>query len=392
MDERKYAWIVILIGYGVINMIRYSEQKIDNEDVERVRQSLCTPYLTQGPEIEKFETTISELCSCNEAIAVSSATAGLHLAYLAVGLKPGDLLWTVGNTFVATASAAKYCGADVEFVDIDIDTYNICEKELERKLAAAKRIPSVLCVVHFAGRPAPMKRIFEICQKYSIKVVEDASHALGAKFENNAVGSCKYSEAVIFSFHPVKIITTGEGGMICTNNKDLARKVRSLRSHGIVRNGAIPWYPDQVAIGYNYRMTELQAALGRSQLDKLQSFFQHRTDAANFYDDALNELSVAKPLKDDDTYISSKHLYVILLQNRSEEYRNNFIKFLQDKNVGANLHYYPVYKFEQFRKEERDFPTNEKYFKSAVTIPLSTTLTKHDQKFVIEKIKEYLCD
>jgi len=375
----------------VIEMIRYSEQKIDNEDIERVRQSLCSPFLTQGPEIENFEASISELCSCNEAIAVSSATAGLHLAYLAVGLNPGDLLWTVGNTFVATASAANYCGADVEFVDINIDTYNICEKELERKLLTAKRIPSVLCVVHFAGRPAPMKRISSICKKYSIKVVEDASHALGAKFENNAIGSCKYSEAVIFSFHPVKIITTGEGGMICTNNKDLARKVRSLRSHGIVRNGAIPWYPNQVEVGYNYRMTELQAALGQSQLNKLQSFFHHRTDISNFYDDALSELSVTTPLKDDDTYVSSKHLYVILLKDRSEEYRNNLIKFLQNKKVGANLHYYPVYKFEQFRKEELEFPNNEKYFKTAVTIPLSTTLTRDDQKYIVEVIKEYLC-
>ena len=371
-------------------MIRYSEQKINNDDIEMVKSSLSSPFLTQGPEIEKFENAISEICCCKDSIAVSNATAGLHLAYLAVGLKSDDIVWTVGNTFVATASAAKYCGAAVEFVDINLETYNICEHALERKLLAAKRMPSVLCVVHFAGRPAPMKRISEICQKYSIKVIEDASHALGAKFKNKAIGSCQYSEAVIFSFHPVKIITSGEGGMICTNNEEIAKRIRSLRSHGIVRDGTIPWYPDQLEIGYNYRMTELQAALGRSQLTKLQSFFDHRTDLANYYDEALSDLSVTTPQKDNDLYVSAKHLYVILLNGRSEVDRNNFIKFLHDKQIGANLHYYPVYKFDFFREDSCDFPCNEQYFSTAVTIPLSTKLTRKNQKYIIEKIKVFL--
>jgi UDP-4-amino-4,6-dideoxy-N-acetyl-beta-L-altrosamine transaminase len=371
-------------------MIRYSEQNIDNDDIELVKLSLSSPFLTQGPEIEQFENAVSELCFCNAAIAVSSATAGLHLAYLAVGLKPGDIVWTVGNTFVATASAAKYCGAEVEFIDINLETYNICEHALEKKLLAAERLPSVLCVVHFAGRPAPMRRISEICKKYSIKVIEDASHALGAKFENNAVGSCSYSEAVIFSFHPVKIITTAEGGMICTNNEELAQRLRSLRSHGIVRDGSVPWYPKQAEIGYNYRMTEPQAALGRSQLGKLQQFFDHRTDLANYYDEALKDLSVKTPLKDDDVYISSKHLYVILLNGRSEMDRNNFITFLHKQEIGANLHYYPVYKFDNFCEDSCHFPNNEQYFRTAVTIPLSTKLTHENQKYIIEKIKVYL--
>ena len=373
-------------------MIRYSEQSIDENDIFQVSSALASPFLTQGPEIEKFEMEVAEFCSSASATAVSSATAGLHLAYLAVDLKKGDLVWTVGNSFVATASAAKYCGAEVDFVDINKNTYNICVVSLEQKILSSSRKPDVLCVVHFAGRPSPMKEISNICQKHSIKIIEDASHSFGAKYENEFVGACTYSEAVIFSFHPVKILTTAEGGVICTNKDEITKKVRRLRSHGITRDVAIPWYPQQEEIGFNYRMTEPQAALGRAQLKKLQSFFEHRTELAEYYNKHLASLPLKTPLYDDDAFVSSKHLYVIMLNKKSEKYRNEFIRYLLDHDIGANLHYYPIYKFPNFKTNSEFYPNNEEYFRSAITIPLSTKLSRDQQIYIIDTMKQFLDD
>jgi UDP-4-amino-4,6-dideoxy-N-acetyl-beta-L-altrosamine transaminase len=371
-------------------MIRYSEQLIEQSDIEAVVSALKSPFLTQGPKIEEFEQDFANFVGSGSAIAVCNATAALHLAYLSLGVSTGDLVWTVGNTFVSTSSAARYCGASIDFVDISLSTYNICVDSLKEKLQSADAKPKVLTVVHFAGRPCPMKEIKKLCDQYDIKVIEDASHAVGARYLGQSIGNCKYSDVSVFSFHPVKIITTAEGGMICSNDKNIISMVKKLRSHGIERSSEKQWYPSQEIVGFNYRMTEIQAALGISQLKKIESFQRKRDEIHSQYRKELNDLNVTLPLDDDEDYYSAKHLYVILLKKRDEDYRNRILQTLLDNGVGANLHYYPTYRLKNFRRTFSNFPNNEDYFKRALTIPCSITMTNDDIKKVINELKKCL--
>ena len=371
-------------------MIRYSEQLIEQSDLEAVLSALKSPFLTQGPKIEEFEQKFASFVGSKSAIAVCNATAALHLAYLSLGVSSDDIVWTVGNTFVATSSAASYCGASVEYVDISLSTYNICVDSLEQKLKNAQIKPKVLTVVHFAGRPCPMKEIKKLCDQYGIKIIEDASHAVGARYMGLPIGSCHYSDVCVFSFHPVKIITTGEGGIVCTNNNNIISMVKKLRSHGIERSPDRHWYPSQDIIGFNYRMTEIQAALGINQLNKIAEYQNKRDAIYSHYMKELSDLNITLPPKDDEIYYSAKHLYVILLKGRNEYYRNSILQALLDNGVGANLHYYPTYRLKNFRRRVSDFPNNEDYFKSALTIPCSLTMTNGDIKKVTDELKKCL--
>ncbi|MDB9740380.1 UDP-4-amino-4,6-dideoxy-N-acetyl-beta-L-altrosamine transaminase [Amylibacter sp.] len=368
-------------------MIRYSEQLIDQTDIDAVVSALNSPFLTQGPKIEEFEENFSSFVGSDSSVAVCNATAALHLAYLSLGISKGDTVWTVGNTFVATSSAALYCGAQVDFVDICLSSYNICTKSLEEKLLNAEVKPKVLTVVHFAGRPCPMKEIKQLCDTYNIKIIEDASHAVGARYMGLPIGSCKYSDICIFSFHPVKIITTGEGGMICSNDKNIISITKKLRSHGIERSTTKHWYPTQEVVGFNYRMTEIQAALGINQLRKLPEYQLKRDEICRHYFEALSDLNITLPLKDNDEYYSAKHLYVVLLCGKTEEYRNSLLQTLINNGVGANLHYYPTYRFKNFQRSKDNFPNNECYFKTALTIPCSITMGNNDVEKVVNEIK-----
>ena len=371
-------------------MIRYSEQLIEPSDIEAVVSALKSPFLTQGPKIEEFEQHFASFVGSESAIAVCNATAALHLAYLSLGVSSGDIVWTVGNTFVSTSSAAGYCGASVDFVDISISTYNICIDSLKEKLQNANIKPKVITVVHFAGRPCPMKEIKKLCDQHDIKIIEDASHAVGARYLGQPIGSCKYSDVCVLSFHPVKIITTGEGGIICSNDKNINSMIKKLRSHGIERTTDKYWYPSQEIVGYNYRMTEIQAALGINQLKKIADLQARRDEIYYQYGKELNDLNINLPLEDDDDYYSAKHLYVVLLKDRVENYRNSILQTLLDNGIGANLHYYPTYRLKNFRRSFSNFPKNEDYFKSALTIPCSITMTNADIKKVIYELKKCL--
>lgn len=371
-------------------MIRYSEQLIEQSDIEAVVSALKSPFLTQGPKIEEFEQQFASFVGSEAAIAVCNATAALHLAYLSLGVSEGDIVWTVGNTFVATSSAASYCGARIEFVDISLSTYNICVDSLKEKLQNADAKPKVLTVVHFAGRPCPMKEIKNLCDQYNIKIIEDASHAIGARYLGQSIGNCKYSDVCVFSFHPVKIITTAEGGVICSNNNKIISMVKKLRSHGIERSSVQQWYPSQEIVGFNYRMTEIQAALGISQLKKIARLQRKRDHIYSQYRKELYNLNITLPLEDDEDYYSAKHLYVILLKDRDEDYRNRVLQTLLDNGVGANLHYLPTYRLKNFHRTLSNFPNNEEYFKSALTIPCSITMTNDDINKVTDELRKCL--
>ncbi|MCL0100610.1 UDP-4-amino-4,6-dideoxy-N-acetyl-beta-L-altrosamine transaminase [Peptococcaceae bacterium] len=383
--------------------IPYGRQNINEQDIEAVIEVLRSDWITQGPAIERFERAVAEYCGTKYAVAVSSATAALHIACLAAGLKPKDILWTSPNTFVASANCGLYCKAFVDFVDIDSRTYNISLEKLAEKLKLAKKkgkLPKVLIPVHFAGQSCQMKEIRELTKEYDITIIEDAAHAIGGKYLGQKIGCCVYSDMTVFSFHPVKIITTGEGGMITTNCKDLYEKLMRLRTHGITRNKSQmegephgPWYYQQIELGYNYRITDIQAALGLSQLKRIDEFIKRRHELANRYNNALKDLPLILPWQHPDIY-SAYHLYVIQLDTqKTTKARRYVFEELRKRDIGVNVHYIPVHTQPYYKKlgfKEGDFPAAEEYYSRAITLPLYYDLTEKEQDYVIDVLKKIL--
>lgn len=380
-------------------MIPYSRQCINPDDVDAVVDVLRSDWLTQGPMVEKFEGKVGGYCGARNAVAVCNATAALHLACRAFDLGPGDSLWTSPNTFVASANCARYCGADVDFVDIDPRTYNMSVAALAEKLEGAKkagRLPKIVMPVHFAGQSCEMKAIRKLSDRYGFGVIEDASHAVSGRYEGRPVGSCQYSDVAVLSFHPVKIITTGEGGMLLTNRPEFLEKFRMLRSHGITRDVPPegPWYYEQTDLGYNYRITDIQAALGVSQMKRIDEFARQRLNLVTKYNDALEGLPLQLPWQATDCE-SSWHLYVVRLQlDRLKKGRKQIFEDLRSAGIWAQVHYIPVHLHPYYRKrfgfKDGDFPEAELYYQEAISLPLFPELKEDEQAFVISTLKDVL--
>ena len=383
--------------------IPYGRQDIDQADIQVVLEVLQSDWLTQGPAINRFEQAVADYCGVKYAVAVSNATAALHIACLAVDLGDRDWLWTTPNTFVASANCGLYCGAKVDFVDINPHTYNLSIDELERKLANASKqgsLPKVLIPVHFAGQSCEMDKIRALSQQYGFKVIEDASHAIGGKYQDKRIGCCEFSDLAVFSFHPVKIITTGEGGMVLTNRKDLYEKLIRLRSHGITRDSSLmqgeshgAWYYQQLELGFNYRMTDIQAALGASQMQRLEEFVSRRRFLAQRYNQLLQNLPLTLPHQHPDSE-SSWHLYVIRLHlDKIHKTHRQVFEELRQAGIGVNLHYIPVHTqpyYQNIGFKWGDFPKSETYYADAISIPLYYGLSKEDQNRVVDKLREIL--
>jgi UDP-4-amino-4,6-dideoxy-N-acetyl-beta-L-altrosamine transaminase len=383
--------------------IPYGRQDIDQADIQVVLEVLQSDWLTQGPAINRFEQAVADYCGVKYAVAVSNATAALHIACLAVDLGDRDWLWTTPNTFVASANCGLYCGAKVDFVDINPHTYNLSIDELERKLANASKqgsLPKVLIPVHFAGQSCEMDKIRALSQQYGFKVIEDASHAIGGKYQDKRIGCCEFSDLAVFSFHPVKIITTGEGGMVLTNRKDLYEKLIRLRSHGITRDSSLmqgeshgAWYYQQLELGFNYRMTDIQAALGASQMQRLEEFVSRRRFLAQRYNQLLQNLPLTLPHQHPDSE-SSWHLYVIRLHlDKIHKTHRQVFQELRQAGIGVNLHYIPVHTqpyYQNIGFKWGDFPKSETYYAEAISIPLYYGLSKEDQNRVVDKLREIL--
>lgn len=379
-------------------MIPYGRQDISQEDIDAVVAVLKSDYLTQGPLVTVFENNLAAQIGANHAVAVNSATSALHIACLALGLGPGDTLWTSPITFVASANAALYCGAEVDFVDIDRETFNMCPIALAEKLEAAERdgtLPKIVVPVALCGQSCDMKSIKKLSEKYGFKILEDASHAIGARYAGSYVGGGEFSDISVFSFHPVKIITTAEGGVATTNDPVLARKMQLLRSHGVTRDPSLmsrapdgPWYYQQVELGFNYRMTELQAALGVSQLNRLDAFVERRAKHARTYNEALADLPLELPKQRPET-ASSWHLYVVRVLD--SKHRKEIFESLRSRGIGVNLHYIPVHTQPYYQKlgfRQGSFPQAEDYYARAISIPLYAQMTIEDQMSVISAIQE----
>lgn len=382
-------------------MIRYGQQDITQADINAVIAVLRSVNLTQGPTITQFEQSVAAHTGAKHAVAVSNATAALHIACLALDLGPGDWLWTTPNTFVASANCALYCGAKVDFVDIDARTYNLCPGKLEEKLIAAERLgklPKIVVPVHLAGQPCNMSAIHALGQRYGFKIIEDASHAIGGQYRAEPIGNGRYSDITVFSFHPVKIITTAEGGMALTNNAELATRLSLLRSHGITRDPALmsapmhgPWYYQQVALGFNYRMTDMQAALGVSQMTRLVDYVKRRHEVARRYNELLADMHLTLPWQESDSY-SAYHLYVVRLQldKISVNHRQVF-EALRAKDIMVNLHYIPVHSqpyYQDLGFKLGDYPQAEQYYREAISIPMHVRLTDEEQQFVATSLRE----
>ena len=377
--------------------IPYGRQDISEADIAAVVDVLRSDYLTQGPRVPAFEAAIAGVCGAAHAVAVNSATSALHIACLALGLKPGGLVWTAPNTFVASANVARLCGADVDFVDIGADDYCMSADALEAKLAAADRRPDILIPVHFAGQSADMKRVGAIARAHGIKVIEDASHCIGGSYAGQPIGACPYSDIAVFSFHPVKIITTAEGGVATTQRKDLADRMGLFRSHGVTRDpdlmaraNAEPWEYDQVTLGLNYRMTEMQAALGLTQTARLPEFVAHRQKMARRYDALLADFPLILPWQNPDSR-SALHLYPILIDtDKTNRTRREVFDHLRAENIGVNVHYQPVHTqpyYQQLGFRRGDFPVSEWYYDRALSIPLYFGLDEEKQDRVIAALK-----
>ena len=384
-------------------MIPYGRQDIQQQDIEAVLEVLRSDFLTQGPVVPRFEQAVAEKTGARHALAVNSATSALHVACLALGLGEGDWLWTSPVTFVASANCGLYCGAKVDFVDIDPRTYNLCPEALEAKLEQAKRegrLPKVVVAVHLCGQPCDMQAIHALAQRYGFRIIEDASHAIGGKYQDEYIGNCRYSDITIFSFHPVKIITTAEGGMALTNDDQLAQQMNLLRSHGVTRDPGLmtheadgPWYYQQVDLGFNYRMTELQAALGVSQLERLDDYVAQRNALAERYDSLLAELPVTTPWQHPDSY-SGRHLYVIRLKLDmvGVSHRQAF-ESLREQGIGVNLHYIPVHTqpyYQAMGFQPDDFPESQRYYAEAISLPLYPTMTTVQQDEVVSALQQAL--
>ncbi len=383
--------------------IPYGKQNINQADIDSVVSVLQSDFLTQGPQVPLFEKSVAELVGAKHALAVNSATSALHIACLALDLGEGDILWTSPITFVASANCALYCGAEVDFVDIDPRTYNMSVDALRLKLEAAKlvnKLPKIVVPVHLCGQSCDMQAIHMLAQEYDFKIIEDASHAIGGKYQDHYIGSCQYSDVTVFSFHPVKIITTAEGGMVVTNNADLAQKMDLYRSHGVTRNPQLmmketegPWYYQQVELGFNYRMTELQAALGVSQLYRLHEFVSKRHQIAQRYNEILHNLPVVLPYQLPQTY-SGLHLYVIRIQlDRIKKNRKEIFESLRAKNIGVNVHYIPVHTqpyYQAMGFTVGDFPQAEAYYEAAISLPMYPDLSEDQLNYIYQSLKEVL--
>ena len=376
-------------------MIPYGRQHITQADIDAVVDVLKSPFLTQGSQVPAFEQAIASYTGASYGVAVNSATSALHIACLALGLGQGDWLWTVPNTFVASANCGLYCGAQVDFVDIDPVTLNMSVDALSKKLALAKaenRLPKVVIPVHFSGEPCDMAAIHALSQQYGFAIIEDASHAIGGKYQGKPIGNCQYSNITVFSFHPVKIITTAEGGLATTNRADLAEKMQLLRSHGVTRDTNLMtqaseggWYYQQVDLGFNYRMTELQAALGVSQMTLLDTFVARRHQLAKRYDELLKDLPIILPTRHPENG-SALHLYPIQIKAESGKTRKQVFDHLRANDIGVNVHYIPVHTqpyYQAMGFATGDFPNSEAYYQAAISLPLYYDLTEAEQDTVI---------
>ena len=384
-------------------MIYYGKQSINEADIKAVVDVLQSDFLTQGPVLERFEKKVAEYCGAKYAVAVTNATSALHIACRAAGLGEGDVLWTSPITFTASANCGRYCGADIDFVDIDTVTYNMSVDELEKKLQQAKdngRLPKVVVPVHLAGQSCDMKRIHELSLEYGFSILEDASHAIGGDYLGTKVGSCAYSDMAVFSFHPVKIITTGEGGMVLTNNEELYKKLCLYRSHGITRDASLmthdtdgPWYYQQIDLGYNYRMTELQAALGVSQMDRLDEFVNRRRYLVKRYNQLLQDLPVVTPQVLEGAN-PSWHLYMVRVDfNKAKLDKVQFFAEMKKRGIVLNLHYIPVHTQPYYQKlgfKQGDFPKSEKYYEEIFTLPLYSDFTEEQQDDVVTALQHCL--
>ena len=380
-------------------MIPYGRQEITAEDIEAVTEVLKSPFLTQGPAVPKFEADLCHVSGAKHAIAVNSATSALHIAYLALELGQGDILWTSPNTFVATSNAALYCGAAVDFVDIDPDTYNLSIDALADKLENASKLgklPKIVTVVHFAGQSADMSAIRALSEKYGFRVVEDASHAVGGSYNDLPVGSCSYSDISVFSFHPVKIVTTAEGGAATTNDDGLARQLQLFRSHGVTRDPELltthnpdPWYYEQHELGWNYRLTDIQAALGSIQLSRLKPYVARRHEILKQYTERLGDLPLKLPYQE-SFQKSAVHLFPIQLLDAD---RRTVFSALRDAGIGVNVHYIPVHTQPYYSKlgfKQGDFPNAEEYYSRAISLPMFPALTDEDFDHVCNTLKRVL--
>ena len=384
-------------------MIPYGRQDIDQADIDSVINVLQSDFLTQGLQTPLFEKTVSDYCGAEYGVAVNSATSALHIACMALNLGEGDYLWTSPNTFVASANCGLYCGAQVDFVDINPLTYNLSPEELEKKLIQAKqdnKLPKIVIPVHFAGQSCDMRKIHSLSQEYGFKIIEDASHAIGGKYLDQPIGGCQYSDITVFSFHPVKIITTAEGGLATTNDGVLSERMQLFRSHGVTRDPKLMtkeadggWYYQQVELGFNYRMTELQAALGVSQMERLDEFVTLRHKHQKRYDELLKNLPVIAPYQDLDSY-SALHLYPIKIQiDKLKSTRKEIFKALRKNDIGVNVHYIPVHTqpyYENMGFRKGDFPNAENYYESTISIPIFQGLTIKMQDEVLNALKKVL--
>jgi UDP-4-amino-4,6-dideoxy-N-acetyl-beta-L-altrosamine transaminase len=377
-------------------IIPYGRQDITEDDIESVVKVLRSDFLTQGPAVPVFEQKLCDYTGAKYAVAVNSCTSALHIACLALDLGPGDILWTSPITFVASANCALYCGASVDFVDIESDTALMSVEKLKEKLEYAEKegkLPKIVIPVHFAGQPCDMKEIYALSQQYGFKIIEDAAHAIGAKYQSQPVGNCRYSDITVFSFHPVKIITTGEGGAVMTNNQFYAEKMELFRSHGVTRDPAKMskntdghWYYEQIDLGFNYRMTDIQAALGNSQLNRLDQYISRRAEIVGLYNDQFKDVAIDPLLQKPDRE-SAHHLYVVQVLNGKQN-RDKIYNDLYDNKIGVNVHYMPIYKqpYYHMKNSNMKLEASEKYYDTSFSLPLFPSLLKKQINLVIKRV------
>ena len=383
--------------------INYSKQNINTSDLKEIKKVLFSDYLTQGPKVQQFEKKINIYCKSKYSVACNSATSALHIACKAIGLKKNDLVWTNPISFVASANCALYCGAKVDYVDIDLDRFNITFENFKKKIEKAKKIklPKLLIIVDYGGFPCDLDKIYKLAKKNKINVIQDSSHAFGAKYKKTKVGSCAYSDITVFSFHPVKIITTGEGGMAVCNNEEIHKKLSKLRSHGITKNkkkfqapNNDPWYYEMQELGYNYRITDLSCALGISQLKRLDQIIKERNILYKYYESLLQDLPV-RLLQIPNDVKSSVHLGIIRLNRNDKEFYRKVFNTFRKNNIGVQLHYNPVHLQPYYKKRGfkiGDFPISEKYSIDAISLPLFPQIKYNEIDRVIKCLKSALID